>query len=179
MKRNFNNKRVKKVTHLLNHQIRTETVRVVGEGQDGDVIPTSEAIKKAKLLNKDLICINDKPNPPIVIIEEYSKYSYNLQKKEKEKNKTLKKTSAVKETKLSINISEHDLEIKANRSVDFLKKGNKVKCTLMMRGRENFSPEKGKIVMLKFASIVEEHGVLEFMPKLDGNKWIAIIKPKK
>lgn len=172
----FNNKKDK---HLINDRIYSTNVRLVGENGSGDVISKSEAMEKATALGLDLICINPNQRPPIVIIDDYSKYVYNEQKKEKERTKTLKKNASIKETKLSINISDHDLEIKAQRSLEFLKKGNKVKCTLQMKGRENHSPERGKIVMFKFAEMIEEFGIPESMPSREGNRWTMIFKPKK
>ena len=97
---------------------------------------------------------------------------------EKEKKKNSVK-SELKEIKLSCEISDHDLEIKAKKAKEFLSEGDKVKCVIQLRGRQKGNPDRGQLVMLKFATILESFGTAENVPKLESSKWLMILKPKK
>jgi translation initiation factor IF-3 len=137
-----------------------------------------EASKIAQEEGVDLILINENANPPIVRIEDYGKFIYDSERKEKEAKKNVHKTQ-LKEISLSVNIADHDLGIKAKKALEFLENGDKVKLSLLMKGRQMSMKENGEIVMLKFAHFVEELGLPEALPKLEGNRWNMIIKPKK
>lgn len=172
-KRNFKERK-----HKINGEVRFPQVRITGEIGNGSVISSYDASKIAESNGMDLILINENSTPPIVRIEDYSKFLYHLEKREKESRKNQKKTET-KEISLSSNIADHDLMVKAKKATEFLEKGNKVKCTLLMKGRENSMSERGQIVMLKFATTLEEAGVPEDMPKLEGTKWHMILRPLK
>ena len=137
-----------------------------------------EASKIAQEEGVDLILINENATPPIVRIEDYGKFIYDSEKKEREAKKNVHKTQ-LKEIPLSLNIADHDLGIKAKKALEFLEGGDKVKLSLLMKGRQMSMKENGEIVMLKFAHFVEELGIPEALPKLEGNRWNMIIKPKK
>lgn len=171
------NMKGKKRRFKINEEINSNQVRLLGDSTP-IVISTREALLMAKNEGKDLILINENQDPPIVKIEEYTRYVYNLEKSEKEKKKNSNK-SELKETQLSVNISDHDLETKSRKSKEFLKNGDKVKVVISLKGRQKANPERGEIVMLKFAQSIEEFGVPENLPKLEGGKWLMIIKPKK
>jgi translation initiation factor IF-3 len=160
--------------HKLNSEVRFDKVRIISEGFNGLIISSREAMDLAISKGLDLILINDKIDIPLVRIEDYGKFLY-----DKKKNIKKPKVIEVKEIKLSLNISEHDLKIKAKKAEEFLGKSNKVKVTLMLKGRERSMSANGQIVMLRFAEILSEFGVPENMPKNDSNKWIMTIKPKK
>lgn len=161
----------------LNNQVRFPKVRVIGEG-NGDIMSSYDAFQLAKSQGKDLILITENANPPVVKIEEYSKFIYDQKQREKKMKQNQKKVE-LKEIKLSINIADHDLMVKSKKATEFLKKGNKVKCTLMMKGRENQNKQQGEVVMLRFADILSEYGVPESLPKLQGNKWQMTLKQKQ
>ena len=163
--------------HKLNQEILVSEVRLLGDGEP-KIISTYDAQKLAYSLDKDLILINETQNPPIVKIEDYNKFLFNLDKAEKEKKKNSSK-SVLKEIQLSLNISDHDLETKAKKGREFLKDGDKVKVVMMLKGRQKANPERGEIVMLKFAQSVEEFGIPESMPKFEGGKWLMLMKAKK
>lgn len=110
----------KKRRFKINEEISSKQVRLLSDSEP-IVISTNEALVMAKNKGKDLILINENQDPPIVKIEEYTRYVYNLEKSEKEKKKNSNK-SELKETQLSVNISDHDLETKSRKSKDFLKK---------------------------------------------------------
>jgi translation initiation factor IF-3 len=124
----------------------------------------------------DLILINENQDPPIVRIEDYKKFLYNLEKAEKEKKKNSIK-SVTKEIQLSPEISDNDLNTKAKKGLEFLEDGNKIKVVLQLKGRQKASPERGELTMLKFARAVESNGTLESFPKLEGGKWLMMVKP--
>jgi translation initiation factor IF-3 len=164
--------------HKINNEVRFLQVRLSGEIGKGEVMSSYEAFKLAESLEKDLILITENANPPVVKIEDYGKFLYENEKREKENRKNQKKTE-LKEIQLSLNIADHDLNVKSKKALEFLSDGNKIKCILLMKGRENKMSAQGQLVMLKFATLIEEFGVPENMPKLEGNKWNMILKPIK
>jgi len=172
------NKYKNKRKHKINEDIRSKEVRLIVTGDAPQVISTIEALKMADDEGKDLILINENQEPPIVKIEDYSKFLYNLEKMEKERKKNSIK-SELKEIKLSCEIADHDLEIKAKKTKQFLTDGDKVKCVIQLKGRQKGNPERGQLVMLKFATMLEELGTPENVPKLESSKWLMILKPKK
>lgn len=163
--------------HKINGEARFPEVRVIGS-YNGQLMSSFEASKIAQEEGFDLILINENANPPIVRIEDYGKFIYDSERKEKEAKKNVHKTQ-LKEISLSVNIADHDLGIKAKKALEFLENGDKVKLSLLMKGRQMSMKENGEIVMLKFAHFVEELGLPEALPKLEGNRWNMIIKPKK
>ena len=163
--------------HKINGEVRFPTVRLIGR-TDAGVMSSRDAYNIAVSEEKDLILINETSNPPIVKIEEYTKFLYEIEKAEKEKKKNAPKNET-KEIQLSVTIGENDLKTKAKRAMEFIQDGMKVKCVLMMKGRQKARPEQGEIVMLKFADMLSEVAVPESMPKMEGGKWLAILKPKK
>jgi translation initiation factor IF-3 len=176
--KNFNKKRPEiKRKHKINSEIISNEVRLIGRGEP-QVISIKEAIKLSNDEEKDLILINDAQNPPIVRIEDYNKFLYETEKAEKEKKRNSQK-SQLKEIQLSVNISDHDLETKSKKGREFLKDGDKVKVVISLKGRQKASPERGELVMLKFADSVSEFGLPEALPKLEGSKWLMMIKTKK
>ena len=163
--------------HKINSEISSFDVRLIGNGEP-IIISRNEAIGMAEDQDKDLILINENENPPIVRIEDYNKFIYNQEKLEKEKKKNAIKSN-LKEIQLSVNISEHDLETKSKKSREFLNDGDKVKVVISLKGRQKASPERGELVMLKFAQSVEDFGIPEALPKLESGKWLMILKCKK
>ena len=140
--------------HRINGEVRFPQVRVIGDGEP-KIMSSYEAFQLAQSENKDLILINENQTIPIVKIEEYNKFLYNLEKSEKEKKKNSVK-SVTKEIQLSPEISDNDLGTKSRKSKDFLEDGNKVKVVLQLKGRQKATPERGQIVMLKFFTSVKQ-----------------------
>lgn len=119
---------------LINNFIRAKEVRVISEtGEQLGVMNIFAAIDLAKSRNLDLIQVTEKVEPPVCRIGDYGKYLYSLQKKEK-KIKT--RGGGLKELRLTYNISPHDIETRAKQAEKFLKDGDKVKISLVLRGRE-------------------------------------------
>jgi translation initiation factor IF-3 len=159
----------------INEEIKSFEVRLVGEGEP-KVVTLKSALMLASELSKDLILINEKQNPPIVKIEDYNKYIYDLEKIEKERKK--KNKTELKEIQLSVSISDNDLKTKIKKGIEFLKDGDKVKCSLLLKGRQKAAPERGELVVLRFLESLTEFGLPESLPKYEGSKWIVLIKPK-
>lgn len=172
------NPKQKKQLHKINSEVKFPQVRVIGEIGNGQIMSSYEASKLAQSHEKDLILITDLANPPVVRIEDYSKFLYELEKREKENRKNQKK-SEIKEIMLTATIADHDLQVKSKKALEFLEEGNKVKLTLNLRGRQNNMQIQGQVVLLKFATLVEELGIAETLPKLEGSRWNLMIKPKK
>lgn len=168
---------VKERKHKINGEVRFPEVRVIGS-YNGQLMSSFEASKIAQEEGLDLILINENANPPIVRIEDYGKFLYDSEKKEKEAKKNVHKTQ-LKEISLSLNIADHDLGVKSKKALEFLEDGDKVKLSLLMKGRQMAMKANGELVMLKFAQLVETLGIPEALPKLEGNRWNMIIKPKK
>ena len=164
------------VNNRTNYQITAKEVRVTGEGIESRILSTKEAITIAEDMGLDLIEIAANANPPVCKIQEFSKFVYEkkLQDKQNKKNRT-----ELKEVQLSPVISDHDLKTKAKAACGFLDKGDKVKVCMLFRGRQNAHREFGSTIMLKFMDLTEEFGTIESEPKFEGNKMIAMFKPKK
>jgi translation initiation factor IF-3 len=158
--------------------VRFPQVRLIGFYDEPRLMSSYDASKLAESEGLDLILINESQNPPVVKIEDYNKFLYNLEKTEKEKKKNSIK-SVTKEIQLSAEISENDLNTKIRKGIEFLKEGNKIKCVLQLKGRQKASPERGELTMLKYASGVEEFGKLENLPSLESSRWLMMIKPSK
>jgi translation initiation factor IF-3 len=175
---NFSNNRKNQPKHKINSNIRCSEVRLIGYFDEPKLIKTEEAQKIAHSEELDLVLINENQTPPIAKIIDYKKFLYDTERAEKERKKNSNK-STVKEIQLSVDIAENDLNTKSRKAIEFLKNGDKVKCSLMLKGRQKSSPERGELTMLKFVTLVEEHGSLESLPILQGGKWNMMIKPKK
>jgi translation initiation factor IF-3 len=164
--------------HKINSDIYYPKVRVVGEGVEPGILNTKEAIDLAFTMGKDLILITENAVPPVAKIEDYSKFLYNQEKQEKERRKNSSKNET-REIQLSVSIADNDLNTKAKKAKEFLLSDNKVKCVIQLKGRQKAMPEQGELVMLKFANTLADVGTPESMPKLDGGRWIMILKSKK
>jgi translation initiation factor IF-3 len=153
-------------------------VRVVGEGAEPVVMSTSVALAKAQEDGLDLVIISDKADPPIAKILDYKKFLYDQKKKQKEIKSKAQKV-VVKEIRFGPNTDEHDYEFKKKHAYKFLEDGFKIKAFVFFRGRTILFKDKGEILLLKLATEVEELGVVEQMPKLEGKRMIMMLAPKK
>ena len=163
---------------LINEQINANIVEVIGIGGERlGQMSKEEAIDKAYDLDLDLVLVAPNANPPVCKILDYSKYKFEMAKKEKVSKKN-QKIVEIKEVRLSATIDTHDLEVKAKNANKFLADGNKVKVSLKFKGREVKFLEKGKETVLKFVSMLSE-GVLDKEPKLEGKFLNVIVLPKQ
>lgn len=154
-------------------------VRLIYTDANGETVNQICSLKDAKYrankMELDLIEISPNANPPVCKLADYSKYLYELKKQAKVKNQN---KCELKEISLSVNISMHDLEIKANKAKEFIAKGDKVKVTLMMKKRELLRREENKKSILEFIVLMSDVAVPESLPKDEGNKSIVILKKK-
>ena len=157
--------------------IRVPQVRLVGDNVEVGVYPTQEALKMAQEQQLDLVEISPTADPPVCKIIDYNKFLYEKKKKEKEQ-KAKSKTSEVKEIRFTPNTDDHDFDFKAKHAEKFLKEGNKVKAYVQFKGRAIQFKERGELLLLKFAERLNDAGVLEGMPKMEGKRMLAIWAPK-
>ncbi len=126
----------------------------------------------------DLVEISPNANPPVCRIIDYKKFLYDQKKKQKEmKSKQIK--VVVKEIRFGPNTDDHDFNFKLNHAKKFLTEGSKVKAYVFFKGRSIVFKDRGEILLLKFAQELEDIGLVEQMPKLEGKKMIMMIQPKK
>ena len=163
----------------INERIRVPEVRLVGpNGETVGTMPTDQALKLAQEADLDLVEIAPQGRPPVCKLMDYGKFKYeNAQKaREARRNQT---NTVIKEMKLRPKIDQHDYETKKGHVVRFLKQGDKVKITIMFRGREQHRPELGFRLLQKLAEDVEELGFVESSPKQDGRNMIMVLGPHK
>ncbi len=163
--------------HRTNHMIRVPQVRLVGDNVKVGVYPTQEALRMAQDQGLDLVEISPNADPPVCKIIDYNKFLYEKKKKEKEM-KAKSKASEVKEIRFTPNTDDHDFDFKAKHAEKFLKEGDKVKAYVQFKGRAIQFKERGELLLLKFAERLNEVGVLEGLPKMEGKRMLAIWAPK-
>ncbi len=162
----------------INEEIRAREVRVIGsEGEQLGIMSGRDAQQLAYEKHLDLVEIAPTAKPPVCRIMDYGKYRYEQQKREKESRKK-QKTFDIKEVKLRPGIEEHDFNVKYKNAVRFLEDGDKVKVTIMFRGRELSHPELGEVLLNKMAEQLKDTAVVERQPKLEGKNMIMIVAPK-
>ncbi len=165
--------------HRINENIRVKEIRVVDDdGKQLGVLPTREAFKLAEEKQLDLVEIAPQAKPPVCRIMDYGKFKFEQSKREKEARKN-QRIINVKEVKLRPNIDDHDFEVKAKNAIRFLKDGDKVKLTIMFRGRQIVHPDLGKNLLLRMAEQVTDLANVERQPKLEGKNMIMILAPKQ
>lgn len=136
-----------------------------------------DALQMAIDQHLDLVEIAPKAKPPVCRIMDFGKYRYEQQKRDKEARKKQKVVS-VKEVKLRPNIEQHDFDVKLKNAVRFLEEGNKVKVTIMFRGRELSHPELGREILGRVAELLKDSVSIERDAKLEGKNMIMILAPK-
>jgi len=168
---------VKDATNI-NEKIRAKEVRLIDE--DGTMVgitSTYEAIKMAREKELDLVEVSPKAVPPVARIMDYGKFKYQTAKRAAEAKK--KQTIIqVKEMKLGLKIEEHDLQFKLKHLRDFLSEGDKVKITIMFRGREVLHRDKGEQLAVKVIDALKDVSDVEQKPKFDGRNIIIVFAPK-
>lgn len=159
----------------VNEYIKAPKVRVVLEtGEQLGVMPTKEAVDKAKMVGLDLVEIAATVNPPVCKICDYGRYKY---EQSKLKKKSAKPTTKVKEVKFRVRTEEHDYNLKCTNIEKFLNAGNKVRVQLQFRGRENAHKELGFEVLKRVAEDVKGCANLDQAPKLAGRAVAMTLSP--
>lgn len=173
------NKKNNIIEPRVNDEIRGYDVAraIYSDTENGfnEIMSLKEIFAFANSVELDVIEVNPKITPPIVKIADYSKYLFDMKKSLKNRNKN---GVNLKEVQLSTNISEHDLTTKENKAREFIKKGDKVKVVLTMRGRELSRRDISKKSIFQFLDDMSDIAVPETMPRDEGNKCIVILKRK-
>lgn len=168
----------KEELHKINEKITAPQVRVVGDDVESAVMNVRDAIKLAQEQELDLVEISPNAQPPVCRIVDYKKFLYELKKKQKE-IKAKQAKVVVKEIRFGPNTDDHDFDFKLKHAIGFLKEGSKVRAYVFFKGRSIVYKERGEILLLKFAQQLEEWGVVEKLPSMEGKKMDILINPKK
>lgn len=163
----------------VNRQIRISPVRVIDEdGAQLGIMPVEEALAAAEERGLDLVEVAPNARPPVVRIMDYGKYKYEQARKAREARRKQHQIQ-VKEVKFRPGIDEHDFEFKVRHARRFLEEGNKVKATMMFRGRQMAHPELGREVLARVAEVLEDVGRVESEPLMEGRNMTMVLAPRK
>jgi len=162
----------------INEEIRVREVRLVGEtGEQFGIYSIKDALREGMEKGLDLVEVAPNAKPPVCRLMDYGKYRYEQSKRERESRKK-QKIITVKEVKIRPKIDDHDLEFKTKNAERFLKEGDKVKVTVMFRGREITRPALGKALCERMAELLKDTANVEKEAKLEGRNMIMILAPK-
>ncbi len=164
--------------HRINEQIRAKEVRIVGDDVEPGVYNIHQALKMAEDNDADLVEISPNAVPPVCKIIEYSKFLYQLKKRQKEQKAKQVKVD-VKEIRFGPQTDEHDYNFKLKHAIGFLQDGDKVKAYVFFKGRSILFKEQGEVLLLRFANDLEEYGKVDQMPILEGKRMTIFLSPKK
>ncbi|MBO8158612.1 translation initiation factor IF-3 [Thermosyntropha sp.] len=162
----------------VNEEIRAKEVRLISEtGEQLGIVSLKEALDVSLEKGLDLVEIAPLAKPPVCRLMDYGKFKFEQSKREKEARKK-QKIIEVKEIKMRPNIEEHDLMVKAKNARKFLNSGDKVKVTIMFRGRQITHPELGEKLCLRFAEVLSDVSNIEKKPKIEGKNMVMVLMPK-
>ncbi|MFD9128780.1 translation initiation factor IF-3 [Kitasatospora sp. NPDC059571] len=163
----------------INDRIRVPEVRLVGpSGEQVGIVPLAKALELAQEYDLDLVEVAATARPPVCKLMDYGKFKYESAMKAREARKNQAHT-VIKEMKLRPKIDPHDYDTKKGHVVRFLKQGDKVKITIMFRGREQSRPELGFRLLQRLADDVQDLGFVESSAKQDGRNMIMVLGPHK
>lgn len=164
---------------LTNEQIRFPKIRVIDtDGAQLGILTPREAMQIADEKELDLVLLSDKADPPVCRIMDYGKYKFEQEKKAREARKK-QHTADVKEVKMRYKIEEHDYQVRVNQAERFLKDGDKVKATVMFRGREIQHSDLAETLLKRMATDLQQLGEVQQAPKKEGKNMMMLIAPKK
>ena len=167
-----------KPTTRINREIRVREVRVIADdGAQLGILPIFEAVKAAEERGLDLVEVAPLAEPPVCKIMDFGKYKYEQAKKAHESKKN-QKIVQLKEVKMRPGTDVHDYTFKLNNAKRFLEEGNKVKVTVVFRGREMAHTDLGSVLLNKVVADIQEAGNIEQMPKQEGRALSMVIAPK-
>ncbi len=167
-----------RIRENVNEAIRAREVRAIFPDGSVEVMPTLQAVHKARDLGLDLILIAPTAEPPVAKAMDYGQWQYENKKKQHDARKK-QHVIQVKELKFRPNTDDHDYEFKKNHAMRFLKEGNRVKAVVQFRGREIAHVDLGKKLLLRFAQDLSQVGSIEGQPKLEGRNAHVLISPVK
>jgi translation initiation factor IF-3 len=163
----------------VNDRIRVPEVRLVGPGgEQVGIVRIEDALRLAAEADLDLVEVAPTARPPVCRLMDYGKFKYETAQKARESRRNQTNT-IIKEMKLRPKIDQHDYDTKKGHVVRFLKAGDKVKITIMFRGREQHRPELGFRLLQRLAEDVTELGFVESAPKQDGRNMIMVLGPHR
>lgn len=163
----------------INERIRFPEIRVIDtNGDQLGIMKPFDALKIAEEKELDLVLVSDKATPPVCRIMDYGKFKFEQEKKAREARKK-QHTSDVKEVKMRYKIGEHDYNVRLNQAERFLKSGDKVKATVMFRGREIQHTDLAEVLLNRLATDLGELAELQQAPKREGRNMMMMLSPKK
>ncbi|MFM7314594.1 MAG: translation initiation factor IF-3, partial [Cyanobium sp.] len=163
----------------INDRIAYPNLRVVdADGSQLGVISREAALEVARERELDLVLVSEKADPPVCRIMDYGKYKFEQEKKAKEAKKKSHQTE-VKEVKMRYKIDSHDYQVRIGQATRFLKAGDKVKCTVIFRGREIQHTALAETLLLRIARDLEENAEIQQPPKREGRNMIMFLSPRK
>jgi translation initiation factor IF-3 len=159
--------------------IMSKRVRVIGaDNEQLGVLETVDAMKQAQEQGLDLVEVAPGADPPVCRIMDYGQYKYQQSKRQHEAKKN-QKVVLLKEIKMRPRTEEHDFLFKLKHAQEFVEEGNKVKVTIMFRGRELSHQELGHKLMARFVDAIKDHAQVEAFPRMEGRMLTAVLSPKK
>jgi translation initiation factor IF-3 len=175
--RRFDRRPPERDTTRINDRIRVPEVRLIGDdGQQIGIVKRDEALAYARERDLDLVEIAAEAKPPVCRVLDYSKFKYEQEQKRKQARKHQQQVT-VREMKLRPKIATHDYETKKGHILRFLKQNDKVKVTIMFRGREQAHPERGEALLRKLAEELSKFGTIEQEPNQEGRNMTMLMAP--
>jgi translation initiation factor IF-3 len=163
----------------INERIRVPEVRLIDEnGQQVGIMRTQDALRQAQERDLDLVEVAPDAKPPVCRILDYSKYKYEQVQKQKAARKHQQQIN-IREIKFRPKIAQHDYDTKKGHVIRFLKGRDKVKVTIMFRGREMAHPERGEMILNRLAEELGELAIVEQRPQQDGRNMTMMLAPQK
>lgn len=147
-------------------------------GEQLGIMPVASALRLAEERDLDLVEVAPQARPPVCRLMDYGKYKYEQSKREKEAKKR-QRVINIKEVKLRLNIEDHDFLVKAKSTERFLRDGDKVKATIMFRGREIVHTQLGQVLLNRLAEHVKDIATIERQPRLEGKNMVMVLAPRQ
>jgi translation initiation factor IF-3 len=177
--RRFDRRPPERDTTRINERIRVPKVRLIGaDGEQLGVVEINDALKRAQEADLDLVEVAPNSKPPVTRLLDYSKYKYEQEQKQKQARKHQQQIT-VREIKFRPKIAQHDYDTKKGHVERFLRHQDKVKVTIMFRGREVTHPERGEMILTRLADELAELAVVEQRPIQDGRNMTMMLAPAK
>jgi translation initiation factor IF-3 len=177
--RRFDRRPPERDTTRINERIRVPQVRLIGsDGEQLGIVEIADALKRAQEADLDLVEVAPGSKPPVTRLLDYSKYKYEQEQKQKQARKHQQQVN-IREIKLRPKIASHDYETKKGHVERFLKHRDKVKVTIMFRGREQAHPERGRALLQKLFEDLGGIAVIESAPLQEGRNMSMLLAPSK
>lgn len=174
-----NDKRRNRDLPQINERIRFPKIRAIDtDGSQLGILTPQEALRIAEEKELDLVLVSDKADPPVCRIMDYGKYKFEQEKKAREAKKK-QHSAEVKEVKMRYKIEDHDYNVRLNQAQRFLKSGDKVKATIMFRGREIQHTDLAEDLLKRMATDLQEVAEVQQAPKKEGRSMMMLLSPKK